>query len=74
MTISKGDFESLIIELVTKNPTMGIPPLEDGSFCEVVDFQFMDGTWAELGLNSKDVENKDVENEDHNMRILLRKN
>ena len=36
---------------------------------EVVDFQFMDGTWAELGLNSKD-----VENEDHNMRILLRKN
>ena len=36
---------------------------------ELIDFQFMDGTWAKLGLESKE-----VENEDHNMRILLKKN
>ena len=35
---------------------------------EVIDFQFIDGTWAKNGFNL-DV----VENEDHNTRILLKK-
>ena len=32
MTISNADFCSFITELVTRNPNLGIPALEDGLF------------------------------------------
>ena len=42
MTISRGDFWFFIIELVTRNPTMGIPALEDGLFANllIVDYLY----------------------------------
>ena len=35
MAISRADFWSLITELVTRNPTMGIPALGDGLFANL---------------------------------------
>ena len=32
MAISRADFWSFINELVTRNPNLGIPPLENGYF------------------------------------------
>ena len=39
MAISRVDFWSFIIELVTRNPSLGIPPPEDG-LCFVIDIVF----------------------------------
>ena len=60
MAISRGDFWSFIIELVTRNPTMGIPALADGLFanllisdylymCFVIFVKVMEGKGKEKG-------------------------
>ena len=36
MTISRADLLSFIIELVTTNPNLGIPALEDGLFANLL--------------------------------------
>ena len=42
MAISRDDFWSfVIIELVTRNPTMGIPGLEDGLFVILLIFDYL---------------------------------
>ena len=38
MTISKVDLLSFITELVTRNPNLGIPALEDGLFANLLIF------------------------------------
>ena len=38
MAISRGDFWSFITELVTRNPNLGIPALEDGLFANLLNF------------------------------------
>ena len=38
MVIYRADFCCSIIELVTRNPTMGIPALEDGLFANLLIF------------------------------------
>ncbi len=38
MTISKAVFLSFITELVTRNPNLGIPALEDGLFANLLIF------------------------------------
>ena len=38
---SPGDFCSFISELVTRNPTMGIPALEDGLFANLLIFDYL---------------------------------
>ena len=40
MAISRADFWSFIIELVTINPTMGISALEDGLFANLLIFDY----------------------------------
>ena len=40
MAISRVDFWSFITDLVTRNPTMGIPPLEDGLFANLLIFDY----------------------------------
>ena len=40
MAISGADFWCSIIELVTRNPNLGIPALEDWAFCKLVDFRY----------------------------------
>ena len=42
MAISRVDFWSFITELVTRNPTMGIPTLEDGLFVNLLIFDYFD--------------------------------
>ena len=41
MTISKADFLSFITKLVTRNPNLGIPALEDGLFANVLIFDYL---------------------------------
>ena len=41
MAISRADFWSLIIELVTRNPNLGIPALEDGLFANLLIFDYL---------------------------------
>ena len=41
MTISREDFWSFITELVTRNPTVGIPALEDGLFANLLIFRLL---------------------------------
>ena len=41
MTISKADFWICITELVTRNPNLGIPALEDVFFSKFVDFRLL---------------------------------
>jgi len=40
MTISKVDLLSFITELVTRNPNLGIPALEDGLFANLLIFDY----------------------------------
>ena len=40
MAISSGDFSYFIIELVTRNPILGIPTLEDGLFANLLIFSY----------------------------------
>ena len=41
MAVSRADFLSFMIELVTRNPTMGIPALEDGLFANIWIFYYL---------------------------------
>ena len=41
MAISRVDLKSLITELVTRNPTMGIPALEDRLFVNLLIFDYL---------------------------------
>ena len=41
MAISMSDFGSFIIELVTRNPNLGIPPLEDALFENLLIFDYL---------------------------------
>ena len=41
MPISRVDFGSFIIELVTRNPNLGIPALEDGFFANLLIFNYL---------------------------------
>ena len=41
MAISRADFWSFITELVTRNPNLGIPPLEDGLFANLLIFNYL---------------------------------
>ena len=41
MAISRADVGSFITELVTRNPTMGIPALEDGLFANLLIFDYL---------------------------------
>ena len=41
MTISCTDFWSFITELVTRNPNLGIPALEDGLFANLLIFNYL---------------------------------
>ena len=41
MAISRADFWSFIIELVTRNPNLGIPALEDGLFANLSIFDYL---------------------------------
>ena len=41
MAISRADFGSFITELVTRNPTMGIPALDDGLFVNFLIFHYL---------------------------------
>ena len=41
MAISKADFLSFITESITRNPTMGIPALEDGLFVNLLIFDYL---------------------------------
>ncbi len=41
MAISRADFLCFIIELVTRNPAMGIPALEDGLFANSLIFNYL---------------------------------
>ena len=41
MAISRAAFGSFIIELVTRNPTMGIPALEDELFANLSIFEYL---------------------------------
>ena len=41
MAISKADLGSFIAELVTRNPNLGIPALEDGLFAKLVIFHYL---------------------------------
>ena len=43
MAISRTDFWSFITELVTRNPNLGIPPLEDGLFLNLLIFNLFEG-------------------------------
>ena len=40
MTISKADCWSFITEVVTRNPNLGIPALEDGLFANLLIFDY----------------------------------
>ena len=40
MAISRTDFWFFIIELVTRNPNMGIPALDDGLFVNLLIFNY----------------------------------
>ena len=41
MAICRADFWSFIIELVARNPTMGLPALEDGLFVNLLIFDYL---------------------------------
>ena len=41
MAISRADLGYFITELVTRNPTMGIPALEDGLFSNLLIFDYL---------------------------------
>ena len=41
MAISRGNLWSFVIELVTINPTMGIPAVEDGLFANLLMFDYL---------------------------------
>ena len=41
MAISRADFWCFIIELVTTNPNLGIPALEDGLFANLSIFDYL---------------------------------
>ena len=41
MAISRADFWSFITELVTRNPNLGIPALEDGLFANLLIFDYL---------------------------------
>ena len=41
MAISRVDFWSFISELVTRNPILGIPALEDGLFANLLIFDYL---------------------------------
>ena len=50
MAISRADLFSFITELVTRNPTMGIPALEDGLFVNLLFFRFFISVSGFLGI------------------------
>ena len=41
MSISRVDFWSFVIEVVTRNPNLGIPALEDGLFVNLLIFDYL---------------------------------
>ena len=41
MAISRADFWFFITELVTRNPNLGIPALEDGLFANLLIFDYL---------------------------------
>ena len=41
MAISRADFSSFISELVTRNPNLGIPALEDGLFANLLILNYL---------------------------------
>ena len=41
MAISRADFLSFLTELVTRNPNLGIPALEDGLFANLLIFDYL---------------------------------
>ena len=41
MAISRPDFLSFITAMITRNPTMGIPALEDGLFANLLMFDYL---------------------------------
>ena len=41
MAISRADFWSFITDLVTRNPNLGIPALEDGLFANSLIFDYL---------------------------------
>ena len=49
MAISRADFWSFITELVTINPNLGIPPLEDGLFANFLILDYLYYTFLFLG-------------------------
>ena len=53
MTISKRDFWSFINELVTRNPNLGIPALEDGLFANLLVFTYLYYIFFCLGRERK---------------------
>ena len=52
MAISKAAFWSFINELVTRNPNLGIPPLEDddGLFVNLLIFNYFQGFGVRLRI------------------------
>ena len=66
MAISRADFWYFLTELVTRNPTMGIPALEDGLFVNLLIFNYVyyfprafvwevDGPWEVSHLFSPEI-------------------
>ena len=64
MAISRADLLSFITELVTRNPTKGIPALEGGLFANLLIFNYLyyifvfgkgkgNGKWKEEGKGRK---------------------
>ena len=53
MANSRADFWSFIIELVTRNPNLGLPPLEDGLFANLTIFDYLYYTFCCLGRERK---------------------
>ena len=41
MAISSADFRSFITEIVTRNPNLGIPALENGLFANLLIFDYL---------------------------------
>ena len=41
MAISRADFWSFITELVTRNPNLGVPALEDGLFANLLILDYL---------------------------------
>ena len=51
MAMARADFWSFITELVTRNPNLGIPALEDGLFANLLIFEdFLVFEFLKVGL------------------------